>query len=195
MGTRAGSHFNPAGDDPREPPARHRPHAGSAEQTPASADALGETKVDVEAEAEDSAGQSAPDIDLNEVYDRPLPQKTEDASLKRYDPEAGKMGLAVKIRAVRQQINTPFGRLALAFPLNLASLSLAIYTFAFPAWWLIAATAIIVPGCGWLLWVRYQQWLGHKRYMYRLLETLGEDVTDWNMERTYRKPKVRRAKR
>ncbi len=184
---------------------RHRSgrHAGPAAQTPINPpdapgpDALGETKVDLEAQAEDSAAGSAADsaldIDLDQVYDRP--QRTDDASLKRYDPEAGKMGLAVKIRAVRQQVNTPFGRLVLALVLNLAAVCLAIYTFAFPVWPLIAASAIVVPACGWLLWARYQQWLGYKRYMYRLLETLGEDVSDWNMERTYRAPKVKRARR
>jgi hypothetical protein len=210
MGTRAG---HPERDDRRH----SAPGVESAAQTPPpppqdqpGPDLLGETKADLELVptedgasgspdgsrgrgGRDESGESAADIDLTEVYDRP--EKTEDASLKRYDPEAGKMGLAVKIRAVRQQVNTPFGRLVLALAVNLASACLVIYTIAFPIWPLIVAAAIVVPACGWLLWVRYQQWLGYKRYMYRLLETLGEDVSDWNMEQTYRAPKVKRAKR
>lgn len=207
MGTPGDSGFGSRG--PGDSRRRNGRHNGPAAQTPTPTntpdpDALGETKVDLEAQAEDSAaggsaaagsaaGDSALDIDLEQVYDRP--QRTDDASLKRFDPEAGKMGLAVKIRAVRQQVNTPFGRLVLALVLNLASACLVIYTIAFPIWPLIVAAAIVVPACGWLLWVRYQQWLGYKRYMYRLLETLGEDVSDWNMEQTYRAPKVKRAKR
>ncbi len=206
MGNRAG---HPERDDRRDSApgpelAAQTPPPPPPDQPGPPPDLLGETKADLELVPEDSAsgssagrrdgaGGSAADIDLTEVYDRP--EKTEDASLKRYDPEAGKMGLAVKIRAVRQQVNTPFGRLVLALVLNLVSACLVIYTVAFPIWPLIVAAAIVVPACGWLLWVRYQQWLGYKRYMYRLLETLGEDVSDWNMEQTYRAPRVRRAKR
>ncbi len=206
MGTRAG---HPDRDDRRDSAPGSELTAQTPPPPPADQpgpDLLGETKADLElvppsedsgspagSRGRDEAGGSAAEIDLTEVYDRP--EKTEDASLKRFDPEAGKMGLAVKIRAVRQQVNTPFGRLVLALVLNLASACLVIYTIAFPIWPLIVAAAIVVPACGWLLWVRYQQWLGYKRYMYRLLETLGEDVSDWNMEQTYRAPKVKRAKR
>lgn len=172
------------------PDDRRRAVPGASD--PLNTDNLGETKVDLDAQDD---GDEAPDVDLNEVYDRPPPQRTEDASLRRFDPEAGKMGLGVRIRAVRQRIDTPFGRFVIAFPLNLAALSLGIYTVAFPNWPLIVASALVIPACGWLLWWRYQQWLGHKRYMYRLLETLGEDVSDWNMDQTFRKPKVRRARR
>ena len=40
-----------------------------------------------------------------------------------------------------------------------------------------------------MVYWRYQVWLGHKRYMYRLLESLGEDVSDFDPRKVYRKAK------
>ncbi len=190
-----GSHRDPGVD----PLGRDRPHRerafgrdpdGSPPPEGASADGLAETKVDLEAQEDEAAAE---EVDLTAAYDRP--DRTDDASLKRFDPEAGKMGIAVKLRAVRQRVDTPFGRMVIAIPILLASVALGIFAFAFPTWPIITAAGLLVPASAWLLWWRYQQWLGHKRYMFRLLETLGEDVSDWSMDQQYKKTRIRRAKR
>lgn len=176
-------HGDPAEHDPRDTPA----------------DALAETKADMDAGGDAADEPDAPnrddveDIDLESVYDRRGDK--DDASLKRLDPEAGHSRITVKLRAVRQSISTPFGRLVLSFPVALAAVTLAIFAVAFPEWPLITAAGILVPASGVLVVVRYKQWLGHKRYIFRLLETLGEDVSDWTMDQTYRRTRVRRARR
>lgn len=175
------------GDDPRDLPA----------------DALAETRADMEVGEPEPGhdrgrpGASPPDrlgdIDLDAVYDRRGDK--DDASLRRVDPEAGHSRITVKLRAVRQSVSTPFGRLVLSFPVALAAITLAIFAAAFPEWPLVAAAGLFVPASGVLVYIRYQQWLGHKRYIYRLLESLGEDVSDWTMDQTYRRTRVRRARR
>lgn len=131
-----------------------------------------------------------PDVALEDVLDR-VEASSDTSSLTRYDPEAGHTNVAVKIRAateaIRNSVTTPFGKLMSAGVLGLAGLSLAIAAINFQTLpWIIAA-AVVAPAGGILVYWRYQAWLGHKRYMYRLLETLGEDVTDFDPRKVYRK--------
>lgn len=133
------------------------------------------------------------DVDLEAVYDR-LGGK-DHASLKRFDPEAGRTRITIKIRAVRQSLGTPFGRLVLTFPVALAAITVTIFAVNRPEWPLIAGAGVLVPASLVLVYIRYQQWLGHKRYMYRLLETLGEDVSEFDPARADRRVKVKRLRR
>ena len=165
----------------REPGPRQRTPGGRDPSAGAAPDPRdpGETAVDLD-------NQDAPvaEVDLEEVYDKP--GKTDTDSLRRFDPEAGKMGIAVKLRAVRQSLSTPGGRVVFSIPVALAGVSTAIFAASFPAWPVIVAAAVLGPASLLLLYIRYQQWLGHKRYMYRLLESLGEDVTDFDPRKVYR---------
>ncbi|MFM9995433.1 MAG: hypothetical protein ACKVU4_06480 [Phycisphaerales bacterium] len=133
------------------------------------------------------------DVDLDSVYDR-LGGK-DDASLKRFDPEAGRTSITIKLRAVRQSLSTPFGRLVMTFPVALAAITVTIFAVNRPEWPLLTAAGVLVPASLVLVYIRYQQWLGHKRYLYRLLETLGEDVSDFDPMRVDRRVKVKRLRR
>lgn len=132
------------------------------------------------------------DVDLNHIYDRPEALSAADvASLSRYDPEADRTSVSVKVRAVteavRNSVTTPFGKLILTFPVVLLAIALTIVAFTHQEWPFIAAAAVVMPVALLLAYWRYQAWLGHKRYMYRLLESLGEDVSDFDPHKIYRK--------
>lgn len=132
-------------------------------------------------------------INLDQVFDR---ASAGEGGLDRFDPEAGKMGLATRIhRAVRARIGSHGGRLVIALLLALGGAALAILALEFRTWPLIAGAGVLTPLSLILLYVRYQQWLGHKRYMYRLLESLGEDVSEFDPDRIYRPVKVRTNRR
>jgi hypothetical protein len=77
----------------------------------------------------------------------------------------------------------------------LAGIGLCIAAVTFQNWPWIVAAGIVLPLGGFLMYLRYQAWLGHKRYMYRLLETLGEDVSDFQPHKMYRSTKVRAGRR
>lgn len=130
------------------------------------------------------------DVALDEILDR-VEASSDTSSLTRYDPEAGHTNVSVKIRAateaIRNSVSTPFGKLLTAIVVGLAGLSLAIAAITLQTTPWIVAAAIVAPVGGLLVYWRYQAWLGHKRYMYRLLETLGEDVTDFDPRKMYRK--------
>jgi hypothetical protein len=128
-------------------------------------------------------------VEVEDIFDRSEQQST--ASAAPYDPEAGRTNVAVKIQAasqvVRSAASTPFGKLVLAIPVGLAAITLTILAIVDQTLWICIAAGIVVPIAGWLLYARYQAWLGHKRYMYRLLETLGEDVSDFDSGQTFRR--------
>jgi hypothetical protein len=144
-----------------------------------------------EAELGETPREPPDAVDMNRVFDRA--ESKYSGALDRYDPEAGKMGLGTRIRrAVRARAASPFGRFVVAIVLAMAGAALAIVAAVFPEWPLIVSAGIFFPASLAYLYVRYQQWLGHKRYIYRLLETLGEDVSDFDLERRYRAPRTRR---
>ncbi|MBL9031560.1 MAG: hypothetical protein JNM80_07605 [Phycisphaerae bacterium] len=130
------------------------------------------------------------DVNLDEVFDKTT-QAAEGVSTWKYDPEAGRSDVAVKIRAAREAIEsavgTPFGKLIIALVVGLGAISLGIMAAIRQERNYIIAAAIVIPPAAWLIHARYNAWLGHKRYMYRLLETLGEDVSDFDPHRVNRK--------
>jgi hypothetical protein len=77
-------------------------------------------------------------------------------------------------------------------PVFLAGIALAIAAATLQDWGWIIAAGVVTPLGSVLMYLRYQAWLGHKRYLYRLLETLGEDVSDFDFQKRYRPAKRRR---
>jgi hypothetical protein len=128
-------------------------------------------------------------VEVEEIFDRPDRQAV--GSTAEYDPEAGRTNVAIKIQAVRRVVSTatatPFGKLVLTFPVVMTGIVLTILAIVHQQLWVCIAAAVVMPLGLWLLYMRYQAWLGHKRYMYRLLETLGEDVSDFDAGRKYRR--------
>jgi len=153
--------------------------------------ALDDTVADLNADADyrDPADEPA-EIELASVFDRPT-SGIETASLSRFDPEAGRTSVAIKVRAVtvavKNTVATPFGKLLLTFPVVLIGVSLSIAAITIQDTPYIVAAVLVMPIGLVLAYWRYQAWLGHKRYMYRLLETLGEDVSDFDAAKVYRR--------
>jgi hypothetical protein len=147
-------------------------------------DLLDETVSDL-----DAVEPSDDEVQLDKILDRP--QSATDVSLTRYDPEAGRMDVAVKIKAateaVKNTIKSPFGKLLLVVPIFLVGVWLAIEAVTYQTWAWIGPAAVVFPLGSVLVYIRYQAWLGSKRYMYRLLESLGEDVSDFDYRQQLRR--------
>ena len=144
------------------------------------------------------AARRSSEVELDKILDKP--DSTADAaSMSRFDPEAGKTNVAVKIRAVTEAVknsfDTPFGKLLLSVVFGMAGVgtTIAAITLQDTPW--VVAACILMPVGLLLVYWRYQAWLGHKRYMYRLLETLGEDVTDFDPRHKYRRTGAKAVKK
>ena len=167
------------------------PTSGSAE-VGASDPALDDTAVDYEPLVHDPKPRPVAntDVALDEVFDKPDPA-ADAASLTRFDPERGKTNVAIKIRAVteavRNTITTPFGKLMLSIAVALVGVTLTIAAITLKDTPYVIAAIVLTPVGALLVYWRYQSWLGHKRYMYRLLESLGEDVSEFDPRRIYRR--------
>lgn len=188
------------------PQAKPEVRADAAPIRPIAADAsdsaMDETAADVEVDEAGESGEAAADedVDLNRIYDRPEVAAAADAaSLYRFDPEAGRTSVAVKVKvvtqALRNSVSTPFGKLVVVLPVLLLGISLTIAAINLRDMPWIVAAGLVMPVSLALVYWRYQVWLGHKRYMYRLLETLGEDVSDFDPHKIYRKAGSRAVKR
>jgi hypothetical protein len=140
------------------------------------------------------------DVDLTSIFDRTAPAEAA-ANLSRDDPEAEILRRRTQAAAAsaaprinpKAALLSPFGQLILSIVLALVGLTLAIMASIERTRTLLIAAGVVVPVTAWLTWRRYQQWLGHRRYMYRLLETLGEDVTDFHPSKSIRAVKVRKS--
>ena len=113
--------------------------------------------------------------------------------LDRVDPEAGSMSVARLVKQrVKRAARTPGGQLVLSIPVGLLGIALAILAIVHQTTPLIVAAAVVAPPAlaAWV--VLYRRWLGHKRYAYRLLESLGEDVSGFTPDQMYRVLKTRR---
>lgn len=145
------------------------------------------------------------DVDLTRIFDRHT--SVEDNPAARYDPEAGRTNVAVKFTAATEVVTqavrglvtgalfTPFGKLLLSITVALAGIALIIAAATWQEQWMIIAAAAVTPVALVLVYWRYQTWLGHKRYIYRLLETLGEDVSGFSPDQAYRRTRVKTTKR
>jgi hypothetical protein len=161
--------------------------------------ALDDTAVDLQIAGEGPGPRPKFSHDVEDIYDKP--EAVYDvASLSRFDPERNKQNVAIKIRAVteavRNTVTTPFGKLLLAIIVALAGITLTIAAVTLRDTPYVVAAIIVAPIGALLVYWRYQAWLGHKRYMYRLLETLGEDVSEYDPRQVYRRTgKARSPKR
>ncbi|MEX2219639.1 MAG: hypothetical protein WD749_12870 [Phycisphaerales bacterium] len=188
---------------PRRPPARRaKPEPDRAPEP----ELLGETVADAPALI---GGRRKPrggdDVDLNRIFDRL--GIAEETPLDRYDPEAGRTNVAVKISAATEAvaaavkgvassaITTPFGRLVLSIFVCLAGVALTIAAVTIQDTWMIVGASVVGPIGLIVVYWRYQAWLGHKRYMYRLLESLGEDVSDFDPAKRYRRTRTTAVKK
>jgi hypothetical protein len=155
---------------------------------------FGRDMLDDTVAEEDAALPDDEEVRLDGILDRPQ-TAVADASLERYDPEAGRTSVAVKVKAVheavRNSISTPFGKMILAIPVFLAGIALSIAAITLQETGWIVAAAIVMPLGSFLAYHRYQVWLGSKRYMYRLLESLGEDVSEFSPHEANRRIKVK----
>jgi hypothetical protein len=136
----------------------------------------------------------APPPASDPTYDDLLGHEVVD--LDRLDPEAGTMSVARLVRRqVKRATKTPGGQLVLSVPIGLVGIALAILAIVHQTTPLIVAAAIVAPPSliAWI--VLYRRWLGQKRYAYRLLESLGEDVSDFTPDQMYRVLKTRRRSR
>jgi hypothetical protein len=160
--------------------------------------ALDDTAVDTD--ADDDSDDSAAEVDMEGIYDRPEAVAAADmASLHRYDPEAGRSSVAVKVRAVTEAVKnsvaTPFGKLIVTLPVLLVGTGLTIAAINIQDTPFIVAASVVMPIALLLVYWRYQIWLGHKRYMYRLLESLGEDMSDYDPRKVFRRAGTKSMKR
>lgn len=179
---------------PTRPPAQEEPpkkaQSPRAQRPPP--ERMSDTVVD------GAARRKADEVDLTNIFDR-LTGGGEDNPLARYDPEAGRTNVAVKLReataavstavkgAVTTAFLTPFGRLLMACAIGLAGIALTIAAITIRDRWIIGAAAVVGPLGALLVYWRYQAWLGHKRYIFRLLETLGEDMSAFDPRLIYRR--------
>jgi hypothetical protein len=152
-------------------------------------DDLGDTPSLADSQVGRYRAPRADHVRLEEIFDRP--EQLIVGTAAEYDPEAGRSNVAIKIQAVRQVVRsaaaTPFGRLILAIPFGLAGMCLSIMAVTMQDLWVCIAAGVVMPVALILIYARYQAWLGHKRYMYRLLESLGEDVSGFDPRKTYRR--------
>lgn len=134
------------------------------------------------------------DLDADPTFDNLFAHDI--VSLDQIDPEAGRMSVARRVRQVRKAASTPEGQFVLAVPFALGGITLAIFALVYQTTPWIIAGAVVAPLTFYFTWSRFRHWLGHKRYTFRVLETLGEDVSDYTPHQMYRATKVKaRAKR
>lgn len=181
MSSENGSNRKSAGRPPRGE--RERPYGLAASQRARRAG-------DPFAALVEDPDETVADVELEAVLDRP--EAVPEALPGAVDPEAGRMDAASPLQTARAAVRTPFGRVLMAIPLALAGVALVIMAVTFQTWPYIAGAAVLAPAGLGLLYVRYQRWLGHKRYMFRLLESLGEDVSGFDVASSDRRVKTKR---
>lgn len=108
---------------------------------------------------------------------------TADPLLADEDPEAGYQNVR-DIRSAKKAIASSGGQFVIGLIIGLFGLGMAVYAAAQASMdstgslIMLAAAAIIAPVSAWWAHRKYRQWLQHKTYLYRLLESLGEDVSE-----------------
>lgn len=177
---------------PRPSSHHHTKLTGSSLHGKAARHQLDATVADTPAaRAPRPSSQTSPidaEVDLDRVYDRVAAQPS-NVTIALNDDEAGRTrvgGELKRTQQVRAAVGSAFGRLLQALVLTIIAASLAIFAAFDQRWIWIAPAAIALPLTLWLTTRRYHTWLGHRRYMYRLLDTLGEDVSGLKRERRVR---------
>lgn len=205
----AATHADPARRPPHDPlgetiadvptphqPPQHQP-AQPNKRTGSSLNGKSASRHQLDATVADAPALRSParapapadaEVDLDRVYDRVSTPPT-NVTIALNDDEAGRSrvgGELKRTQQVRAAVGSAFGRLLQALALTMLAASLAIFAAFDQRWIWIAPAAIALPLTLWLTTRRYHAWLGHRRYMYRLLDTLGEDVSGLEGERRVR---------
>ena len=99
-------------------------------------------------------------------------------NLDQVDPESGYHGYHRKI-TVRKAVSTSFGQLIFATLATLLGVALVIMAATVQTLpWIIAASVVFIPSA-FLLRSRYKRWIKNRTYLFRLCQSLGEDVSNW----------------
>lgn len=83
-----------------------------------------------------------------------------------------------KVATVRRAVVSTGGQFILGLVAAIVGLGLAVYAAAEQSLPLLIAAGLIAPPCTYYGYRKYRQWLQNKRYLVRLLESLGEDVSN-----------------
>jgi len=122
------------------------------------------------------------DLDQHAAFDT-IQAGMADPLLPDDDPEAAYQNVR-DIRSAKKAIASSGGQFVIGLVIGLFGLGLAVYAAAQASMdstnslLMLAAAAIIAPVSTWWAHRKYKQWLHRKTYLYRLLESLGEDVSD-----------------
>lgn len=111
-------------------------------------------------------------------------RRLREADLFRLAPEGFDFGRTKQSLVVRQHVrrvlHDSWVRFLISIPLAIVGLTFLLLALTIGSTFLIVGTVVLVPTTWWWCGLRYQRWLDHKRFGYRLLESLGEDVSDWD---------------
>ena len=89
----------------------------------------------------------------------------------------------------QQRLQNSFTKLLIMTGLLMASIAMAILAAILHDLWLIITASVMFPVFSVLWYKAYAQWQANKRFGFRLLESLGEDVSDVAIEDRYKKPR------
>jgi len=111
------------------------------------------------------------------------------ARIDEIDPELHHHSVRKKRRRAKKVVETKFTQMIVAGVASLVGIAFALLAMTWQSQNIIIAACIICPPAFWITWVRYQKWVASKNAMFRLLQTLGEDVSGID-PRTRRQRKV-----
>ncbi|MEM1329829.1 MAG: hypothetical protein AAGG07_04640 [Planctomycetota bacterium] len=98
--------------------------------------------------------------------------------LDKFDPEAGYSDYQKKV-TLRKAVSTSFGQLIISGVLMLTGIALTIMAATVQTLpWIIAA-AVVLPPAIVVFRKRYKRWVRNRTYLFRLCQSLGEDVSNW----------------
>ena len=143
---------------------------------------LADTVADLDAIAEDD---TMGDQIVFERPPEPAPPQSpfvpigehEIAGLDLIDPEWGQYDVSRRITSIRKAVETSFAQMLVAGVMALAALAIALLAATWQTNELIGLAAVTCPPTFYFTYKRWRRWLAHRRFMFRLLETLGEDTT------------------
>lgn len=100
------------------------------------------------------------------------------ARIDQIDPELHHVNVRKKLSRAQKTVNDKFTQLIIAGVASLIGIALALLAITWQTQNIIIAASVVCPPAFFITWSRYNKWVARKNSMYRLLETLGEDVSD-----------------
>jgi|GEM_PF-3443353 len=140
---------------------------------------LADTVVDVDALEEEDEAEAVLTPQRSERPQSPFVPigEHEIAGLDRLDPEWGKYDVSRRITSLRQAVETSFAQMIFAGIAALVALAVALLAASWQTRALIIAASVLCPPTFVWVYIQWRRWLERKRFLFRLLETLGEDTT------------------